>query len=64
MRLFEQLYRRGHTLLVVTHEHDIAHHARRIVHLRDGLIEYDEPVATPLLAEVPEAALSAPSPAA
>jgi putative ABC transport system ATP-binding protein len=59
MRLFEQLYRRGHTLLVVTHEHDIAHHARRIVHLRDGVVEYDEPVAAPLLAGVPEDALRA-----
>jgi putative ABC transport system ATP-binding protein len=60
MRLFEQLYRRGHTLLVVTHEHDIAHHARRIVHLRDGLVEYDEPVPAPSLAGVSEEALSAP----
>ncbi|HLT47285.1 MAG TPA: ABC transporter ATP-binding protein [Rubricoccaceae bacterium] len=64
MRLFEQLYRRGHTLLVVTHEHDIAHHARRIVHLRDGLVEYDEPVAEPALAGVPEEALGAAAPAA
>ncbi len=50
MRLFELLYRQGHTLLVVTHEADIAHHARRIIHLRDGRIEYDEPVAQPALA--------------
>ena len=61
MRLFEQLYRRGHTLLVVPHEDDIARHARRIVHLRDGLIEYDEPVAEPLLAGVPESALGVPA---
>jgi putative ABC transport system ATP-binding protein len=58
MRLFEQLYRQGHTLIVVTHEDDIAHHARRIVHLRDGLVEYDEAVAQPHLAEMPEDALT------
>ncbi len=50
MRLFEMLYRRGNTLLVVTHEEDIAAHARRIVRLRDGDIERDEAVATPTLA--------------
>jgi putative ABC transport system ATP-binding protein len=39
MNLFEQLYAQGNTLIVVTHEEDIAQHARRIVRLRDGLIE-------------------------
>ncbi|MGH7995696.1 MAG: ABC transporter ATP-binding protein [Opitutaceae bacterium] len=43
MALFEQLYAQGNTLIVVTHEEDIARHARRIVRLRDGLIESDEP---------------------
>jgi putative ABC transport system ATP-binding protein len=43
MALFEQLYDRGNTLIVVTHEEDIARHARRIVRLRDGLIESDRP---------------------
>ncbi len=52
MRLFELLYRQGHTLLVVTHERDVAHHARRIIHLRDGRIERDEPVTQPLLADL------------
>jgi putative ABC transport system ATP-binding protein len=42
MALFEQLYERGNTLIVVTHEEDVARHARRIVRLRDGLIESDE----------------------
>ncbi len=42
MALFEELYEHGHTLLVVTHEDDIAGHARRCVRLRDGLIESDE----------------------
>ena len=42
MALFEQLYDQGNTIIVVTHEEDIARHARRIVRLRDGLIERDE----------------------
>ncbi len=41
MGLFEQLYEQGNTIIVVTHEEDIARHARRIVRLRDGLIEHD-----------------------
>jgi len=41
MSLFEQLYEQGNTLIIVTHEEDIARHARRIVRLRDGLIESD-----------------------
>jgi putative ABC transport system ATP-binding protein len=43
MNLFEQLYAQGNTLIVVTHEEDIARHARRIVRLRDGLVESDGP---------------------
>ena len=43
MNLFEQLYTQGNTLIVVTHEEDVAQHARRIVRLRDGLIESDGP---------------------
>src|SRR6187397_280265 len=43
MALFEQLYEQGNTIIVVTHEEDIARHARRIVRLRDGLIESDGP---------------------
>ncbi|HEX2100721.1 MAG TPA: ABC transporter ATP-binding protein [Candidatus Synoicihabitans sp.] len=41
MALFEQLYSQGNTLILVTHEEDVARHARRIVRLRDGLIESD-----------------------
>jgi len=44
MALFEELYERGNTLIVVTHEEDVARHSRRIVRLRDGLIESDEPL--------------------
>jgi putative ABC transport system ATP-binding protein len=43
MALFEQLYEQGNTIIVVTHEEDIARHARRILRLRDGLIESDAP---------------------
>ncbi|MBI1967738.1 MAG: ABC transporter ATP-binding protein [Gemmatimonadetes bacterium] len=42
MKLFEELWGAGQTILLVTHEHDIAAHARRQIHLRDGLIERDE----------------------
>jgi putative ABC transport system ATP-binding protein len=44
MALFEDLYELGNTLIVVTHEESIARHARRIIRLRDGLIESDGPV--------------------
>ena len=43
MRLFDEIHSRGNTLVVVTHEEDIARHAKRIVRLRDGVIESDEP---------------------
>ena len=41
MRLFEEIYKQGNTVIVVTHEEDIAMHARRIIKLRDGKIESD-----------------------
>jgi len=44
MSLFEQLHRLGNTMILVTHEADIAEHAQRAIRLRDGLIESDEPV--------------------
>src|SRR5438046_8920397 len=42
MRLFEELHDQGQTILLVTHEHEIAAHARRQIHPRDGKIERDE----------------------
>ncbi len=44
MALFERLYREGNTIILVTHEHDIAMHAHRIIHVRDGKVEKDEKV--------------------
>jgi putative ABC transport system ATP-binding protein len=44
MGLFERLYTQGNTIVLVTHEHDIALHAHRIIHVRDGKIEKDEQV--------------------
>jgi putative ABC transport system ATP-binding protein len=42
MSLFNDIHKRGNTIVVVTHEEDIALHAHRIVRLRDGLVESDE----------------------
>jgi ABC-type lipoprotein export system ATPase subunit len=49
MTLFEQIYAKGNTVLVVTHEEDIARYARRVIRLRDGLIESDEINESPVL---------------
>ena len=43
MALFGELSRKGNTIILVTHEEDIARHARRILRIRDGLIASDEP---------------------
>jgi putative ABC transport system ATP-binding protein len=42
MRLFERLYAEGNTIILVTHERDIAEHAHRTINIRDGQIERDE----------------------
>ena len=44
MALFDRLHDQGNTIILVTHEHDIAMFARRIVHVRDGKVEKDEKV--------------------
>jgi putative ABC transport system ATP-binding protein len=44
MALFERLYQQGNTIILVTHEPDIAMHAHRIIHIRDGKIERDEQI--------------------
>jgi putative ABC transport system ATP-binding protein len=48
MGLFEEIHSQGNTIILVTHEEDIARHAHRIVRLRDGLIESDEQNPTPV----------------
>jgi putative ABC transport system ATP-binding protein len=45
MALFARLHAEGNTIILVTHENDIAHRANRIIHVRDGKIESDEAVA-------------------
>ena len=52
MALLEDLYQRGHTIILVTHERDIAKHARRTIHLRDGVVESDEQTFVPRLETV------------
>ena len=42
MEIFDRIYKNGNTIVVVTHEEDIANHARRVVRLRDGIIESDK----------------------
>lgn len=42
MKLFSELWKNGNTIILVTHEEEIAKHAHRIIRLRDGLIESDE----------------------
>jgi putative ABC transport system ATP-binding protein len=41
MELFHELHQKGNTIIMVTHEDDIAHYAHRVVRLRDGLVESD-----------------------
>jgi len=42
MALFENLHKQGNTIILVTHENDIAQHAHRIIHIRDGKVASDE----------------------
>jgi putative ABC transport system ATP-binding protein len=61
LKLFEQIHRDGQTVLMVTHENDVAAHCRRVVRLRDGLVLSDlpseqDPAVGPLVAGVRSAA--------
>src|SRR5436190_2850504 len=42
MALFDRLQREGNTIILVTHEHDIAEYAHRVIHSKDGVVERDE----------------------
>ena len=44
MALFERLHAQGNTIVLVTHEHDIALHAHRVIHIRDGKVEKDQKI--------------------
>jgi putative ABC transport system ATP-binding protein len=44
MKLFEKLHHDGHTVVLITHDHDVANMAHRIIHIKDGRIERDERV--------------------
>ena len=48
MVLFDQLNQRGNTIVLVTHEDEVARHARRIVKLMDGKIVFDQPSEAPV----------------
>lgn len=48
MALFQDLNRAGKTVVIVTHEDDIAHHCKRIIRFRDGVIQADEIVENPI----------------
>ena len=47
MSLFERLHETGNTIVLVTHEADIAAHAHRVVHIRDGRVEKDVTTGAP-----------------
>jgi putative ABC transport system ATP-binding protein len=42
MALFDRLHAQGNTIVLVTHEHDIAEYAHRVVYIKDGVVERDE----------------------
>lgn len=49
LNLFQNIHQRGNTIILVTHEEDIAQHAHRIIRLKDGMIESDEINPNPVI---------------
>ncbi|MBU0607025.1 MAG: ABC transporter ATP-binding protein [Armatimonadetes bacterium] len=56
MAILQSLHREGRTVVIVTHEPDIARHAERVIHFRDGLVENETTVTNPMQAAPPVAA--------
>jgi putative ABC transport system ATP-binding protein len=52
LALFQSLNRTGRTIIMVTHDEHVAHHARRILKLQDGTLVADERVVAPLEAQI------------
>ncbi len=50
MAILQKLHEDGHTIVIVTHEPEIGRHAERIIHFRDGVVEYEEQVEDRLIA--------------
>jgi putative ABC transport system ATP-binding protein len=66
MALFQELNQQGKTIVLVTHEDDIAHHCKRIIRFRDGIVQSDEPVTDPIVArevldKMPQTDVTAPA---
>ncbi|HQB82898.1 MAG TPA: hypothetical protein PLR50_05340, partial [Candidatus Rifleibacterium sp.] len=52
--IFQALNRQGMTIIMVTHDENMARHAGRIIRMRDGQIEKNETVSRPLMSALPE----------